>query len=222
MGIIYKAALWDMDGTLFYTRPGIERALRETCLDLGLEAIREEELETFIGPPVQDSMMRYYGMGREEAIKSAEHFRSIYHGEGYSMDCEPYPGIVEALRELKENGVGLAVATLKKEPMAKKICEKYGLSPLMDCVYGTDPADKLKKHDIIALCCRHFGIEDFSEALMIGDSKYDAMGAEKAGTPFLAVSYGFGFHPGDDLSEYKPIGVAASPKDIVGFFLSAG
>ncbi len=214
----FRAALWDMDGTLFYTKPGIERALKEALKVLGLKELPTEDVDSFIGPPIQDSLERYFGLSRQDAIDGAQVFRSFYQGRDYVLECSLYDGIPEVLSSLRERGVHIAVATLKKQDMAERICEKYDISGKIDCIYGTDPNDDLKKHDIIGLCCRHFGIEDHKQAVMIGDSRYDAIGAEKAGASFLAVTYGFGFHAPADVELYPHIGIAGTAEEVLSYF----
>ena len=213
----YKAALWDMDGTLFYTKRGIVHAVDAASEEAGLPLVDRDKVDMFIGPPIQMGFQKYYDLPMEEAIRVANLFRKAYREKGYVLECDPYEGVIESLKELKKAGVKLAVATLKKQDMAERICEKFGLDTVFDCIYGSDALDNLKKHDIIRLCCENMGIET-SEAVMIGDTIFDAEGAEKAGSPFLAVTYGFGFHEPGDIEGYQAIGAAANAAEIPSFF----
>ncbi len=214
----YKAALWDMDGTLFNTKRGIVKAVDDASKEAGLPLVDREKIDLFIGPPIQYGFKNYYGLQMEDANRVAELFRKSYREKGYVLECDPYEGLVECLQTLKNAGVKLGVATLKKQDMAERIIKKYELDKVFDCVYGSDARDNLKKHDIIRLCCEDMGI-DTSEAVMIGDTVFDAEGAEKAGSPFLAVTYGFGFHSAEDLDGHETIGTAATTAEIAGFFL---
>ncbi len=208
----YRAVLWDMDGTLFNTQAGIEKTLSEALEIMGLSPIPEDKIRFFIGPPISVSMEEIYGLSREKAVKVASLFREIYRDKGYVYECTPYEGIPEALSAISKAGVKQGIATLKKQDMAEKICERYGIH--VDCIYGTDPKDNLKKHDIIRLCMEKLGVYDPSEAVLIGDSRYDAEGAVKAGCPFLGVTYGFGFLRAEDMSAWPVVGAAATPAEV--------
>lgn len=214
----YKAALWDMDGTLFFTKRGIVKAVDDASKEAGLPMVDRDKVDMFIGPPIQFGFKDYYGLTLDDAKLVADLFRKSYREKGYVLECDPYEGVIESLKTLKEAGVKLAVATLKKQDMAERICEKFGLDTVFDCIYGSDAQDNLKKCDIIDLCCKELGV-DKSEAVMIGDTVFDAEGAEKAGSPFLAVTYGFGFHSQEDLDGHETVGIAETASDIAGFFI---
>ena len=125
----------------------------------------------------------------------------------------------ECLTALKEHGIKLAVASLKKEDMVQRICDNYDITKYFDSIHGTDASDSLSKSDIIHICMDEMGVVDNGEAVMIGDTSFDALGAKEAGVPFLAVSYGFGFHSEEDADDYDNIGTAATAPDIVRFFI---
>ena len=208
-----KAVLWDMDGTLFNTKPGIEKAIADTCTELSLEPVRPEDVENFIGPPIQYGFKNYYNLTLEEGIRYANVFRKFYRDKGYVEECDPYEGLVESLKELKDKGYFLGVCTLKKQDMAERIVKRYGMKELFDSVVGTDANDSIKKEDTIALSCEKWGIGT-EEAVLIGDTEYDALGAEKADSLFIGVTYGFGFKTKEDVDEYQNIGTAHSPKEV--------
>ncbi len=210
----YLAALWDMDGTLCNTKPGVAKGLRDMCAELGMDQLSYDEVDQFIGPPVQDTLKRLYGMTDERAAQVGDIFRKYYRGKDYVLESEPYEGVRETILRLREAGIRNCVATLKKQDMAERICDKYGLRDCFDRIYGTDAKDNLKKHDLIQLCCEDMGITDFKRAVMIGDSMYDAEGAANAGSSFLGVTYGFGFHSPADIEKYDSIGAALTPYEV--------
>lgn len=92
----------------------------------------------------------------------------------------------------EENGCLLGVATLKREIFAKEILENLGVKNLFDVVYGIDEKDQLTKADIIEKCMEKLRT-DRSETILIGDSEYDAEGADIMQIDFMAVTYGYGF-----------------------------
>lgn len=214
----YKAAIFDMDGTLFNTKRGIMKALRMTVEEYGLQPPKAEEEEQFIGPPIQKTLESFYELSEKKAIECADLFRKYYREKDYVLECDLYDGMRECLEKLKENGIKLCVASLKKEDMVKRICESYEIADLFDSIHGTDARDSLSKSDIIHICLNEVGAGE-EEAVMIGDTRFDAGGAKEAGVAFLGVSYGFGFHSEKDLEIYDNIGTASSPSDIVDYFI---
>lgn len=213
----YKAALLDMDGTLFDTKKGVIGALKEAIRDYGLRELEPEEEDQFIGPPIQKTIERFYGISEAEAIEAADVFRKYYREKDYVIVCDLYDGMRETLESLRAEGVKLCVASLKKEDMVKRICRHYGVEDLFDSIHGTDARDNLSKSDIIKICLDEVGV-DLDDAVMIGDTVFDAMGAEKAGCKFLGVTYGYGFRTESDVAEYANIGTAKSADEIADFF----
>ncbi|MCR5778272.1 MAG: HAD hydrolase-like protein [Lachnospiraceae bacterium] len=213
----YKAALLDMDGTLFDTKKGVIGALKEAIRDYGLKELEPEEEDQFIGPPIQKTIECFYGISEAEAIEAADVFRKYYREKDYVIVCDLYDGMRETLESLRAEGVKLCVASLKKEDMVKRICKHYGVEDLFDSIHGTDARDNLSKSDIIKICLDEVGV-DLDDAVMIGDTVFDAMGAEKAGCKFLGVTYGYGFRTESDVAEYANIGTAKSADEIADFF----
>ncbi len=208
-----KAVLWDMDGTLFDTKRGIAMAVRETLDTLGLPQLKDEEIDNFIGPPIQFGFRDNCHLTMEEAQNAADIFRKSYREKGYVTECDPYPGLLECLKNLKEKDFRNAVCTLKKQDMAERIIDNFGMSDLFDSIVGTDAFDNIKKHDTIRMTAERFGI-DVSEAVLIGDTEFDSLGAEKAGSLFIGVTFGFGFKSKTDVDEYPNIGTAASVDEV--------
>jgi len=213
-----KAVLWDMDGTLFNTKRGIEMAVREALDTRGLPQVRDDEIDDFIGPPIQYGFRDVCHLSMEEARETADVFRKYYREKGYVTECDPYPGLLNCLKDLKEKGFHNAVCTLKKQDMAERIVDKFGLSGLFDSIVGTDALDSIKKDDTIRITAERFGIGT-GEAVLIGDTEFDSLGAEKAGSLFIGVTYGFGFKSEEDVNEYPNIGTASSVDDVLRLIL---
>ena len=213
----YDAAIFDVDGTLFDTKRGIIMAMNRTAETQGLPPVRREDEDSFIGPPIQESYSRYYGISTDEGRRLAKIFRRYYRDD-YLLECELYDGMKETLRTLKNLGVKLCIATLKKQDMADRMAEAFELLPLMDSIHGTDEDDRLKKWDLIGFCLKDVGVKP-QRAVMIGDTIFDGEGAIRAGSAFLAATYGFGFQDGAELESCPHIGEAHSPREIADFFV---
>lgn len=216
----YDVAVFDVDGTLLFTQPGILKAMREMFNEMGLGELPKEREKYFCGPPIHVSLKMFYPHLTDEDIqKCADCFRSIYKKPEYLLMAEPYDGIMKLLDDLKANDIRIAVATYKREDYAIDIMNHFGISKIADVVHGSDNFNKLKKTDIIRLCLEEMGVKDFNRAVMIGDSDNDAVGAKGLGIPFLAVNYGFGFETKEDVDAFPNIGMAKSPEEILGFFV---
>lgn len=214
----YKIAVFDLDGTLLDTSGGVLSAVKRTIQENHMKELPEEKLISFIGPPIQESFIRTYGMTKEEAQKMADQFRDYYKEPEYLLDAVPYDGIFELIQRLREKEIKIAVATYKREDYAISILKHFGFYQYADIIYGSDNNNKLKKMDIIEKCLKDTGVNDYSEAVMIGDSDNDAIGAQQIGMDFLGVTYGFGFHFQKDVETYPNVGCADTPLGLLKYF----
>lgn len=214
----YDIAVFDVDGTLLNTKPGILKAIRETLRIQGLRDITVEEEPLFIGPPIQDTLKKIFGMSPEEAQETANVFRGLYKQEVYLLEAALYEGIDKVCEELRARDIKVAIATFKREDYAIHICNHFGFNQYSDIIHGADNENKLRKPDIIKLCLEELHCTDYSRAVMIGDSSFDALGAEKIGIDFIGVTYGFDFKCDADVRKFPAVGSAASPMEILKFF----
>ncbi|MBO4374622.1 MAG: HAD-IA family hydrolase [Lachnospiraceae bacterium] len=209
-----KLIIFDLDGTLFNTKPGIMKAIMKTMDEKGLQRPSEEICDTFIGPPIEDSFVRVYGVSREESKNLSNCFRGYYGEDDYLYRTEEYEGMRETLAELKKRGMKLALATYKKEWMAVKLCRHFGYDEFLDCMHGSDPEGKRTKAGIINMCMEECGCTN-EETVMVGDTDFDAVGASKAGTSFIGVTYGCGFTAKEDVEAYEGAVAIDFPKELL-------
>ncbi len=210
----YKTVIFDVDGTLLDTREGILEAVRDTIEVHRLKPLEEPALLSFIGPPIQDSFRRAYGLEGSYLQELTTTFRNKYKGDGL-LKAKPYDGIYEVCSILKAQGIKIAVATYKRQDYARIILKHFHFDEYSDVIYGADHENKLTKTDIICKCMDNLAVTNQEEVLMIGDSSYDAIGAEQIGIDFLGVTYGFDFCTEEDVMQYQAIGSAAIPLDIL-------
>lgn len=217
----FTVAVFDVDGTLLDTTEGVLSSVRYTIAKSGLPELSDELLKNFIGPPIQNSFKKYYSVNDQKAQELAEIFREQYKNVDL-LKAVPYPGIYKVFEALKKAGIKLAVATYKRQDYATKLLRHFEFDKYTNILYGADPYNKLKKNDIIEKCMSDLGISDYTQAVMIGDSDNDAIGAQKLHMNFLGVTYGFGFKTPEDINEYPSIGYAQKPLDIIPFFENTG
>lgn len=214
---MYKTILFDLDGTLLNTTIGILKAVKITIGQLNLPMLSDDILKAIVGPPIQNSFEKYFGMDKETALTSANLFRANYKKNSL-FDAQLYPGIIDLLESLKKNNFQIAVATNKSHENAMMILEKFGIIGFCDFAMGSDLEGKLEKSDILEHCINHLGAEK-KDCLLIGDSDADALGAQKAQIDFLAVTYGFGFKSAKDAERFNPVAVFNSTEALKNYVI---
>lgn len=182
--------IFDLDGTLLDTSPGIFGSVRYAEQHMKLPPVDDLVLPQFVGPPPKEMYMKIYGLTQEEALNAVS-FHREYGMNKAIYEAEVYAGIPETLSELRKRGCKLAVATLKKQAIAEVILENFKLAEYFDSIVGMNEEETLTKKDTIELAMKD---TNSSEAVMVGDSNYDYLGAKEARAGFIGVLYGFGFN----------------------------
>lgn len=195
----YTTILFDLDGTVLDTSPGLLKSIDETIKQCGLHDIDESQKISMIGPPIDQSLKNIYSLSDIEAEKAAAVFRKVY-SEKFILDAEHYPGIIELMHQLHEEGWKLGVATYKRNDYAQLLMQKMGINSICDFTLGSD-GKKQTKADIIQICLKELGCENAEECIMVGDTIHDYEGAVDANTGFVGVTYGFGFHTCEEIME---------------------
>ena len=189
----FDLILFDLDGTITDSGEGITKSVQYALSKLGIEEPDLENLRKFIGPPLIDSFEKYYGFSREEAIRARKIFNERYQPIGW-MENRPYDGIEEVLKALKENGKMLGIATSKPADTAERVLTYFGLreyfpvfcaSPLNGI--GGEKAGRIQAaiEDAKALGC------EAKNVIMVGDTKFDVLGAHECHIPCVGVTWGF-------------------------------
>ena len=216
----YDHVFFDLDGTLVNSREGITRSVEHALKRFGIEAASRGELTCFIGPPLVDSFMRFYGFSEEKAQEACAYYRERYAVKGV-YENEVYEGIFELLDSLKERGICVSLATSKPEIFANIVLDDMGLKPYFSFVAGADlddaegkkPNYRTKKEDVIAHALRELGISA-ERVLMVGDRKHDVVGARMNGVDSCYVLWGFGSR--EEAEEHGADFIAEKPMDILG------
>ena len=183
--------LFDFDGTLFDTSEGILKGIRAALESAGIAVGEDKELYKFIGPPVVQAFKEFYGMSEEEAQRLKAVYRNYYRDTGI-LQCRPVEGARACLDKLLAAGKTLAVATSKPEVFARSILERYGFDGYFSAVEGGRLDEtRSKKSEVIGAALAKLGVKELSRAIMVGDRKYDVLGAAEAGLSCIGIDTGF-------------------------------
>ncbi len=209
----YDAVLFDLDGTLTESEPGIINSVKYALDKMGVAPLSEEKLRSFIGPPLKASFMEQAGMDDAQAERAVEVYRERFSVVGWKENSV-YPGVQRLLRTLKKEGTYVAVATSKPQKFSEWIVEYFGLQPWIDRVVGIglDNHNADKKQII-----REALPEKYVRACMVGDRFYDLEGGRVNGIDVAAVLYGYG-----SVEEYAPFApdcVAQTVDELYDFLL---
>jgi phosphoglycolate phosphatase len=213
----YKLVIFDLDGTILDTTEGILASVEHTVRQLHLPSLTQEEMLTFIGPPVQESFAKYYGLSGHHLQDVADIFRANYSGDNLLL-AKPYADIYSVFDYLCTNKITPAIATYKREDYALKLLKHFKFDQYTDIMFGADNENKLKKKDIILKCVEKSTEENFRNIVVIGDTMHDAIGAAECGLDFVAVKYGFGFKNADDLLQVNAVASVDHSLEIIEFF----
>lgn len=208
----YDYILFDLDGTLTDSKPGIIE-----CIAYALEKenvpYTNQILDKMVGPPFRVSMHDFLGLEMPEIEKLIGIYRGVYEEYGYK-NCKVFEGVVQMLSALKNAGKVLGVATSKPIKFTQMIMRDFDLGKYFDYVAGaSSDASKEAKSDVIQGALENLGVKDKSKVLMVGDRLYDIEGAHMQGIDCAAVLYGYGSK--EEFEEYKAEYILAAPNDVV-------
>ena len=188
------AVLWDLDGTIVDSAPGITATLAYTFEQLRLPVPTPAELIRYVGPPILDSFRDLAGFSPAESHRALMIYREKYLDDGV-YDATVYPGIAEVLRAIHDSTIPLSLATSKPELPATLILEHTGLVRFFDIITGASQDEvRSAKADVVAealVRLRAIGA-DLSNPVMIGDREHDVDGAAAHGVPTIFVEWGYG------------------------------
>ena len=187
----YRYLLFDLDGTLTNPKTGITRSVQHALRHFGIEEPDTEKLVPFIGPPLVDSFMRFYGFSREQALEGVQYYREYFAAKGI-LENEVIDGIPERLGDLQRAGRILAVASSKPEPYVIQILEAFDLLKYFSVITGTTMDEtRTDKREVIEETCRRLRLANTADVLMVGDREHDIIGARQFGIDSMGVYIGF-------------------------------
>ena len=190
---MYKAILFDLDGTLTDSGEGITKSVQYALEKVGKPEPDLQKLRIFVGPPLLEQFQEYAGIDEETARKAVEIYRERYAPVGI-YENELYLGIPEMLSGLKQRGYKLAIASSKPENFVKIVAEYFHIDSYFDEMVGSEPEGRrTNKTEVIEETLKRLGFSEHrDQVIMVGDKEHDVFGARRAGLECIAVSYGYG------------------------------
>lgn len=242
---MFQYVLFDLDGTLTDPKEGITKCVQFALHQQGIHEPDLDQLEPFIGPPLKDSFMEFYGMTEEQATLGIADYRKRFAPIGI-FENKVYPGVPEMLSHLKQAGMYLAIASSKPENFVLKILEHFELDPYFDVVTGSNlDGSRSTKEEVVEEALRRLRAEaaragaakadgqneaeaetgqnivlNRSNCAMVGDRKFDISGAREYGLTAVGVSYGYAGK--GELEEAGADHIAKTVKQLEMFLLRGG
>lgn len=185
---MYKFVLFDFDGTVYDTVEGITKSVRYAINKYGMDASLQE-LRCFAGPPLLDKFMEVFGVDEERAKELVAAYRERYRPIGL-QECRLFPGMKELLVKLRKQGIKTAITTIKPQEMAEMLLEREDMLGLFDVIYGSTLTRNVSKPILVQQAMDTLGAS-VTDTVLVGDTKYDILGAHEKGIPAIGVRYGY-------------------------------
>lgn len=202
----YKYLLFDLDGTLTDPKEGITTSVQYALRAFSIEEPDLDKLTPFIGPPLRESFMNFYGFGEEQAKEAVEKYREWFRPKGVFQN-RIYPGIKEMLEKLEENGKVLAVASSKPQIFVEQVLRHFEIYRYFRVIVGSElDGRRDAKEEVVAEALRQLKEAGYREhgsqerekagepqggAVMIGDRKFDIAGGKEHGLATVGVTFGY-------------------------------
>ncbi|MFZ4789440.1 MAG: HAD family hydrolase [Candidatus Competibacteraceae bacterium] len=186
------AILFDLDGTLIDSSPGILASFQRVLVTHGLEPAAPLD-QRLIGPPLLQTLARLTGLEDADRLTGlAAAFKTLYDRQGYRA-TRPYPGLAETLDALSRADWRLFIATNKRFEPTRRILDSLELNRHFVDVYTLDrqPPPAADKTELVGRLLAEQDL-DTRRCWFIGDSGEDAAAAAAHGLPFIAAAYGYG------------------------------
>jgi phosphoglycolate phosphatase len=210
--------LFDLDGTLTDSAPGIVASLQHALLGEGLAVPAHEVLLGAIGPPFEVGLP-LLGIPSEQVVAIVSRYRERYETVGL-YENGLYDGVVEMLDALAAAGVVLGVATAKPEPTARVIIEHFGLTDRFAVIAGaTHEPGRRNKMEVVAHALAELALEGGDQIVMVGDRDHDVLAAHELDLASIGATWGYGSR--EELTAAGADVLADRPADVIAFVCSS-
>jgi len=189
----WTCVVFDLDGTITDSGPGIARRVARTLTTLGLPV--PDQLMAWVGPPLLDSFRTRAGLSEAAAREALAVYREYAAQDGVHDGTAVFPGMAKLIEEIHQAGIPLAVATSKSESQAVALLEHFGLARYFETIAGASEDESISsKTDVLGVALQRLGESgvDLERTVLVGDRRYDVTGASAHGIPAIMVEWGYG------------------------------
>ena len=217
---MYRYIFFDLDGTLTDSKEGVIKSARYAIEKMGWPQPSEATRLKFVGPPLVDSFMAHCGATRAQAEELVELYRERYVPIGLFENAAA-EGAAELLARLREKGYKTALASSKPEVMCETVCSHFGFTPHLDVISGSPLHGDYTKADVIRAAMARLNLTeaDAGEILMVGDRKYDVLGAAECGIRCVGLTL-FGYAEEGELERAGAAATVATLEELEDYILN--
>lgn len=187
----FKAAVFDLDGTLLNTLDDLADGTNAALTHYGYPPRTLDEVRRFVGNGVRNLVIRALPDGENTPnFEEVFSYFCSYYTAHSRIKTAPYPGILEALTELKKSGVKIAVVSNKLDSAVRELCDLF-FGGLVDAAIGDlEGRPRKPAPDGTLTALREMGVLP-KDAAFIGDSDVDIITGRNAGLTPIGVLWGF-------------------------------
>lgn len=187
---MYKLAIFDFDGTLVDSAPGIIDCMKELAEDRGFSEEIWKRWSELIGVPLLRQMEMLFPKENAQFHEDlANHYRQKYDGKAIEI-CPPFPGLEDMLAELNSKDILITIATSKRRHLIERVLIHHGLTKYFNMIVGAQDVSQHKPHpESVHITVKSLQI-DVTDVVVIGDSSFDLDMARNAGVDAIGVTTG--------------------------------
>ncbi len=215
---MYKLAIFDFDGTLVDSAPGIIDVMRQVIEEYELHEDILTKWQDLVGVPLGRQMEIIFPNHSEEFWSEvADRYRAIYDGKTIEI-CPLFPDLLPMLNSLKDAGIKISIASSKRRPLIEVVLEHHKLSPFFELVVGATDITHHKPHpESVHHTIKLLGVQ-YADTVVIGDSIYDLEMARNAGVDAIGVTTGI--HSREILITARPLYIVDSLDEVTRIILN--
>ncbi len=189
-----QAVLWDLDGTIMDSQAGILETMRHTLTQMGCDVPSPHDLFRWIGPPFPSSLRRWTNLDKGGVAQAIEVYRDFYEAQGTLMS-KPFPGMLDILRSLRDQGIVQGLATSKPRTQALGMLERVGVLDFFSALgCASDDETRGTKSEVMSDAMAELALIGITsdQLVMVGDRIHDFEAATELGVPNIGVTWGYG------------------------------
>ena len=216
----FNNIIFDFDGTLIDSRPGVVKAFKKVVKELTSKEISEQKIVQIIGFPLAQIISILLNTNDQAIIsRGSELFKKYYSKKGIYQNIV-YPGIKEMLESFGNQSCQLFAVSNKIDLFMNKILEQHNLKKYFAFVYGTDGTDKQsKKADYVKCLIIRYKLKK-KETAMVGDTENDIRAAKQNSIYSIGITWGYGSE--SNLTKAKADKICHTPLELQQFIIKDG